>query len=461
MGEGIAEGGTSNAPSAVNSRNNTEAEWRASQSRRQLEFHIFNSLATPRNRLVSLGTNFTCSDAWTVYGPWRSVPGCSHLRKSGGEYFPSQMSQSLLVEKLHSGGRRAFRPEGESCELLVEVPLAGLEAVSLMAVPVSSSFDGDEAYKYRAARSKEKLIDVGALHGSKDGVFSHEWAPFQSKKNEQWPLSNGTYDAAVPNSNVQGLRIAFSASPLASFRRNRLDYSISIQILYKVLGSESKQRDILSTQLREYKSANGLGPKLGWVGSGGAYVFRSILSALFGIAILAAAGYGIMLVIIISWQRRRRSHQWNKRAVHDSEPTTHPSMPVVDKDYCNLNKLRYIRRRAIVVLLLSACFGYWLAHETLRGRYDWLIFERSHLIAESLPKAIPTTFGRNYRGDDDEDLLGLNAPKTSSYSSDTFQTESLSDDAKFLMGEFICDCVVFCYFACASVRFPTLYVRLK
>ena len=417
-------------------KNPAEAAWQASQSRRQLEFHVFNSLATPRNRLVSLGTNFTCSDAWTVYGPLRNAPGCRYLRKSGGEYLPSQLSESRLIEKLLSADG-AIGPIDETCELLVEVPLTGLEAVTLIATPVLSRFDGENAYRYRAVRSKEQLVDVGAMHRSKHGVLSYDWSPFQSSKNKQWPLSDKTCSVSAVTSNVQRLRIAFSASPLAQTRRESQDYSIGFQIFYDLLGSTSNQRNILSTELREYKSANGFGPKLGWVGSGGAYVFRSILSALFGTAILAALGYVVMLTLIISWQRRRKMRQGKRWAVYTREATIafndDPHKSVFERGNY---KFSCLKRSEIALLLFSACLvGYWLAHETLRGKYDWLIFERSHLIAKSQHKRTSSGLSINSRDDDDGELLGFNTAKTSSFYSDSHQAEKPSDDAQFLIGE--------------------------
>jgi hypothetical protein len=111
------------------------------------------------------------------------------------------------------------------------------------------------------------------------------------------------------------------------------------------------------------------------------------------------------------------------------------------------NKIHFFVRVSkscgIVVLLSSAYFGHWLAKEALRGRYDWLVFEKVHPTTTNQPASSSFGYDKLYR-DDDEEKLELNNEVDATWARDVHQarlsrspeSDSASRDAQSLAGEF-------------------------
>ena len=201
----------------------------ANSSRVQLgtDLVVFNPLAIHRRANVVILAEVWCNESWSI--------------QAGHDFRASQLVP-ILTRDVIRGSRRG------KCQLVANLNIRPLEALGMTAIHPSAS---------TAQLAQESHVSVHRLTKDKKEVaFS-------------WQLRDRN-----------SLKVTVEATALGS------DQSLSISICRKNIGGLNNCVEI---NVLEYYSSNGFGVGQGWGSSSGAYIFRTTVSALFGVGASSAA----------------------------------------------------------------------------------------------------------------------------------------------------------------------------
>jgi len=148
----------------------------------------------------------------------------------------------------------------------------------------------------------------------------------------------------------------------------------------------SVQRDSsieIFQEIREYLASDGVGIGKGWGSSSGAYIFRTIVPALFGVFVAIAEGYvfggliGLILLSLLSRliQRRKRFEKKTKISKKNSLSFKSPLRFFPELLVSRLFAFKSSEWiKCIVFGIFSICIGFFCAKEMIIGGLDWLLY---------------------------------------------------------------------------------------
>jgi hypothetical protein len=255
-----------------------EEPWKTLERELGFVLQLFNPIAQARTAVVETPIE-RCDLDWVV----QTTPPPSHQNNLGGDpLHPPNVSSYLLsqlspqVDVLSPPIRTMTTPRDDSiakgCVLFVEVSLAPLEMTTVYVTPVSKYWNNKAAYHARAVRSSERQVVLDPFE-----TTSFTWKPLN--------ISSKSLGGEEPAGNLLIVSIKLENTRVSQLRGSQQPGDSRVKVAMRSGDYDGIE---VSQELREYLSSDGVGVGRGWGSSSGAYVFRTIIPALFGVGIVAA-----------------------------------------------------------------------------------------------------------------------------------------------------------------------------
>lgn len=354
-----------------------------------MSFNVFNPVAKQRTSVVQTSLP-ECDSDWVVFHEVLLPDGSVNR-----SYLLSQLSPPDMLEKEAGKGKGERKKD---CDLFVEVDIKPLGALQIQVAPIFEARSSSADFANRAVRSKERKVQFSA-----NGTTEHQFVwDVMADVSRQFSASFGG-----PIVTLNGWR---RRSPrMGSLLRGGTDVEDGPMHIKASIRAHLDKGATVVLELREYLSSDGVGHGWGWGSSSGAYVFRTLLPALFGIGVAIFEGYIFGLCVSIALislvQRRRKKPKMISRKDYSSQP-----MPfqrgllirrtsdgrrgsiVAEDARANSASSSLIQpvsngaapkcetkgrsgRFLFLFILVSAYSGHELAKETLSGQLDSFLFD--------------------------------------------------------------------------------------